>query len=39
MDIPEGGIRFDHLDIKLDYAPPASREPQQLKLNNMLTLA
>ena len=38
MDIPESRIRADHLDIELDQAPLASREPQQLKLYNMLTL-
>ena len=38
MDVPEGRIRADHLDIELDQAPPASREPQQLILDNMLTL-
>ena len=39
MDVPEGWIRADHLDIELDQAPLVSREPQQLKLYNMLTLA
>ena len=39
MDVTEGRFRVDHLDIELDQAPPASREPQQLKLYNMLTLA
>ena len=39
MNGPEGRIQADHLDIELDQAPPASREPQQLKLYNMLTLA
>ena len=39
MDVPEGRIRADQLDIELDQAPPASREPQQLKLYNMLTQA
>ena len=39
MDVPEGRIRADHLDIELDQAPPASRRPQQLKLYNLLTLA
>ena len=39
MDFPEGLIRADHLDIELDQAPPAFREPQQLKLYNMLMLA
>ena len=34
-----GRIRKDHLDIELDQASPASREPQQLILYNMLTLA
>ena len=39
MDVPDGRIRVDHLDIEFDQAPPASRKPQQLKLYNMLTLA
>ena len=39
MDVPESRIRADHLDIELDQAPPASRDPQQLKLYNILTLA
>ena len=39
MDVTEGRIRPDDLDIELYQAPPASREPQQLKLYNMLTLA
>ena len=39
IDIQGGRIMADHLDIELDQAPPASREPQQLKLYNMLTLA
>ena len=37
MDVLEGRIRADHLDIELDLAPPNSREPQQLKLYNILT--
>ena len=39
MDVTESRIRADHLDIELDQAPSTSREPQQLKLYNMLTLA
>ena len=39
MDVPEVRIRADHLDIELDQASPASSEPQQLKLYNILTLA
>ena len=39
MDIPEGRIRADHLDIELDQALLASRELQQHKLYNILTLA
>ena len=39
MDILEGRIWAEHLDIELDQASPASREPQQLKLYNMLTMA
>ena len=39
MDAREARIWADDLDIKFDQAPPASREPQQLKLYNMLTLA
>ena len=37
MDIPEGRIRADHLDIECDPAPLTSHEPQKLKLYNMLT--
>ena len=39
MDFPEGRIRADHSDIELARVAPASREVQQLKLYNMLTLA
>ena len=38
MDVPEGKIHAGRLDIKFDQAPPASREPQRLKLYNMATL-
>ena len=37
MDVPEGRIRADQLDIEFDKAPPASREPQRVKLYNMAT--
>ena len=39
MNIPEVRIRADYLDIELNQAPLASRNPQQLKLYNILTLA
>ena len=39
MDVTKGRIRADHMDIELDQAQTASREPQQLKLYNMLTQA
>ena len=39
MDIPEGRILANHLDIESDQAPLASREPQLFKLYNMLTMA
>ena len=39
MDVPEGRIRADHLDIDLDQASPPLREPQQLKIYNILILA
>ena len=39
MDVMEGRIRADHLNIELVITSPASREPQKLKLYNMLTLA
>ena len=38
MDVPESRIRTDHVDIELDQAPISLREPQQLKIYNMLTL-
>ena len=38
MDVPEGRIRANGLDIEFEPAPPASREPQRLKLYNMATL-
>ena len=38
MDISEGRIRANRLDIEFDSAPPASLEPQRLKLYNMATL-
>ena len=39
MDVQEGRIQADYLNIELNKAPLALREPQQLKLYNMLTLA
>ena len=38
MDIPDGLIRVDHLDIELDQAPLSSAKPQRVKLYNMATL-
>ena len=38
MDIPEGRIRADRLDIEFDQAPLSSNEPQRVKLSNMPTL-
>ena len=38
MDVREGRIRANHLDIELDQAPVTSNMPQQLKQYNMLTL-
>ena len=38
MDIPEGRIRADRLDIEIDQAPLSSNEPQRVKLYNMATL-
>ena len=32
MDVQQGPIRADHLDIEFDQSPPASREQQQRKL-------
>ena len=38
MDIPEGRIRADRLDIEFNQAPLSSNEPQRVKLYNMATL-
>ena len=38
MDIPEGSIRADRLDIEFNQAPLISNEPQRVKLYNMTTL-
>ena len=38
MDIPEGRIRADRLDIELNEAPLTSNEPQRVNLYNMATL-
>ena len=38
MDIPEGRIRAERLDIKFNQAPLISNEPQRVKLYNMATL-
>ena len=39
MDIPEGRIRADRLDIEFNQAPLTSNEPQRVKLYNMATLS
>ena len=38
MDIQEGRIRADRLDIEFNQAPFISNEPQRVKLYNMATL-
>ena len=38
MDILEGRIRADRLDIEFNQAPLISNEPQRFKLYNMATL-
>ena len=38
MDIPEGRIRADRLDIEFNQARLPSHEPQSVKLYNMATL-
>ena len=38
MDIPEGRIRAERLDIDFDQALHNSHEPQRVKLYNMATL-
>ena len=39
MDVPEGGIWANCLDIEFDPARPVSRELHRLKLYNVATLA
>ena len=38
MDIPEGRIRADRLEIEFYQATLTSNEPQRVKLYNMATL-
>ena len=38
MDIPEGRIRAERLDIDFDQALHTPHEPQRVKLYNMATL-
>ena len=38
MDISEGRIRADRLDIEFNQAPLISNEPQRVKLYNMAML-
>ena len=38
MDIPEGRIRAERLDIEFNQAPLNSNELQHVKLSNMATL-
>ena len=38
MDIPEGRIRAERLDIEFNQAPITSNESQRVKLYNMATL-
>ena len=38
MDIPDGRIRADRMDIEFNQAPLISNEPQRVKLYNMATL-
>ena len=38
MDIPEGRIRAEGLDIEFNQAPLISNEPQRVKLYNLATL-
>ena len=39
MDIPEGRIRADRLDIEFNQFPVTPNKPQRVKLYNMATLA
>ena len=38
MDIPEGRIRADRMDIEFNQVPLTSNEPQRVKLYNMATV-
>ena len=38
MDIPEGRLRTDRLDIKFNQVQLTSNKPQRVKLYNMATL-
>ena len=38
MDIPEGRIRAERLDIEFNKASLSSNEPQRVKLYNIATL-
>ena len=38
MDIPEGRIRADRLNIEFNQVPLTSNEPQRFKLYNMAKL-
>ena len=38
MDIPQGRIRTDRLDIEFNQAPLITNQPQRVKLYNMATL-
>ena len=38
MDIPEGRIWAERLDIEFNQAPLTSNQPQRVKLYNMATL-
>ena len=38
MDIPEGRILADRLEIEFNQVPLTSNEPQRVKLYNMATL-
>ena len=39
MDIPEGRIRVERLDIEFNQSPVTVNAPQRVKLYNMATLA
>ena len=38
MDIPDGPIRADRLDIEFNHSTITPNEPQSIKLYNMATL-